>query len=135
MGGNIDRAIQRHSRTIKLAQWHVASQEGAIPVDPTRPMSLHTSNSPEEELGFGAVLYSESFSKDSIRLGRNRPIAMDSIKVPKFKANLSLVTRELGVIAWGLERFKHHTKQAQVIRVHCSNPATVKALKKRVTEY
>ena len=129
MGGNIDRAIQRYSRTIKLAQWHTASQEGLVPVDPMRPMSLHTSNSPEEESGFRAVLYSESWSRDSIRLGRNRLVAMDSIKVPKFKTNLSLVTRELGAIAWSLERFKHHTKQAQVIKVHCNNPATVKALK------
>ena len=62
-------------------------------------------------------------------MGRNTPIAIDSIKVLKFKVNLSLVTRELGAIAWSLERFKHHTKQAQVIRVHCNNPATVKALK------
>ena len=130
VGGNIDRAIQKHSRTIKLAQWHAASQEGLVPVEPTKPMSLHTSNSPEEESGFGAVLYSESWSRDSIRLGRNRPIAMYSIKVPKVKANLSLVTRELGAIAWGLERFKHHIKQAQVIRVHCNNPATIKALEK-----
>ena len=75
-----------------MAQWHAASQEGSVPVDPTKPMCLHTSNSPEEESGFEAVLYSESWSKDSIRLTRNRPIAMDSIKVPKLKANLSLVT-------------------------------------------
>ena len=130
MRGNIDRAILRHSRMIKLAQWHLASQEGAIPVDPTSLMSLHTSNSLEEDSGFGAVLYSKPLSKDSIRLGRNRPVAMDSIKVPNFKSNLSLVTREIGEIAWSLERFRHHTKQAQVIKVHCNNPATVKALKK-----
>ena len=70
IGGNIDRAIQRHSKTIKLAQWHAACQEGLVPVVPTMPMCLYTSNSPGEESGFGAVLYSESWSRGSIRRGK-----------------------------------------------------------------
>ena len=57
MKGNIDKAIQRYSRTIKLAQWHLASQEGAVPIDPTKPMSLHMSNSQDEDSGFREVLY------------------------------------------------------------------------------
>ena len=113
--GNVDRAIQRDFKMIKLAQWHVASQEGSVPVDPTMPMCLYTSNNPGEESGFGVVLYSESWSKGSIRWGKNRPVAMDSIKVPNFNVDLSPVTQELGAIAWGLERFQHHTKQSQVI--------------------
>ena len=43
---------------------------------------------------------------------------MDSIKVPRYKSNLSLATLEMGAIAWGLERFKDHTKQAKVIKVY-----------------
>ena len=85
--GNIEEAIQKHSREIKIAQWYSTSQVGSVPVDPTKPMMLFTSRSQEEDSGFGAVLYSESWSRESLGLGRNRPIAIDSIQVPKYKSN------------------------------------------------
>ena len=93
-----------------IVQWHTASQEGSAPVDPLSPMCLYISNGLGEEAGFRVVLYSESWSRGSIRQGKNRPVAMESIKVPKFKVNLSTVTQKLGAIAWSLERSKHYTK-------------------------
>ena len=59
---------------------------------------------------------------------------MDSTFIPPNKTNMDTTVLEMGAIAWALDKFRHYTAGAPLVKIYCDSASTVNALKKNISQ-